>query len=87
MGFDWYRVPMEAVVDQAGRIVLPKFIRDALGLLPGTKVDISPYGAGVQVVPAGRTARLVEEDGVLVSEGETPVDDDMLFSLIDAGRR
>jgi AbrB family looped-hinge helix DNA binding protein len=87
MGFNWYRFPMEAVIDQAGRIVLPKLIRDALGLLPGTKVDISPYGAGVQVVPAGRTARLVEEDGVLVSEGETPVDDDVLFSLIDAGRR
>jgi AbrB family looped-hinge helix DNA binding protein len=87
MGSNWYRFPMEAVVDQAGRIVLPKAIRDALGLLPGTKVDISPYGAGVQVVPAGRTARLVEENGVLVSEGETPVDDDVLFSLIDAGRR
>jgi AbrB family looped-hinge helix DNA binding protein len=87
MGFNWYRFPMEAVVDQAGRIVLPKSIRDALGLLPGTKVDISPYGAGVQVVPAGRTARLVDEDGVLVSAGETPVDDDVLFSLIDAGRR
>lgn len=87
MGFNWYHLPMEAIVDQAGRIVLPKFIRDALGLLPGTKVDISPYGAGVQVVPAGRTARLVEENGVLVSAGETPVDDDMLFSLIDAGRR
>lgn len=87
MGFNWYRIPMEAIVDQAGRIVLPKSIRDALGLLPGTKVDISPYGAGVQVIPAGRTARLVEENGVLVSAGETPVDDDMLFSLIDAGRR
>jgi AbrB family looped-hinge helix DNA binding protein len=87
MGFDWYHFPMEAIVDQAGRIVLPKSIRDALGLLPGTKVDISPYGAGVQVVPAGRTARLVEENGVLVSAGETPVDDDILFSLIDAGRR
>jgi AbrB family looped-hinge helix DNA binding protein len=87
MGSRWYRFPMEAVVDQAGRIVLPKFIRDALGLLPGTKVDISPYGAGVQVVPAGRTARLVEENGVLVSAGETPVDDDILFGLIDAGRR
>ena len=78
---------MEAVVDQAGRIVLPKFIRDALSPLQGTKVDISPYGAGVQVVPAGRTARLVEEEGVLVSEGDTPVDDDILFSLIDVGRR
>jgi AbrB family looped-hinge helix DNA binding protein len=87
MGFNWYHFPMEATVDQAGRIVLPKLIRDALGLLPGTKVDISPYGAGVQIVPAGRTARLVEENGVLVSAGETPVDDDILFSLIDAGRR
>ena len=87
LGFQWYCFPMEAVVDQAGRIVLPKSIRDALGLLPGTKVDISPYGAGVQVLPAGRTARLVEEDGVLVSAGETPVDDDILFGLIDAGRK
>jgi len=87
VGSNWYRLPMEAVVDQAGRIVLPKFIRDMLGLLPGTKVDISPYGAGVQVVPAGRTARLVEEDGVLVAAGDTAVDDDILFGLIDAGRR
>jgi hypothetical protein len=50
-------------------------------------VDISPYGAGVQIVPAGRTARLVEEDGVLVSAGGTAVDDDVLFGLIDGGRR
>jgi AbrB family looped-hinge helix DNA binding protein len=87
MGSGWYRFPVEAVVDQAGRIVLPKSIRDALGLLPGTRVDVSPYGAGVQVIPAGRTARLIEENGVLVSVGETPVDDDILFSLIDAGRK
>ena len=78
---------MEAVIDQAGRIVLPKPIRDALGLLPGTRVDISAYGAGVQIVPAGRTARLIEEEGVLVAAGETPVDDDVLFALIDAGRK
>lgn len=78
---------MEAIIDQAGRIVLPKPIRDALGFLPGTKVDISPYGAGAQIVPAGRTARLIEEDGALVSAGETPVDDDVVFGLIDAGRK
>ena len=78
---------MEAVIDQAGRVVLPKPIRDALGLLPGTRVDISAYGAGVQIVPAGRTARLIEEDGALVAAGETPVDDDVLFALIDAGRK
>lgn len=86
VGSRWYRFPMEAVIDRAGRIVLPKPIRDALGLLPGTRVDISAYGAGVQVVPTGRTARLVEEAGVLVSAGDTPVDDDVVFALIDAGR-
>jgi AbrB family looped-hinge helix DNA binding protein len=77
---------MEAIVDQAGRVVLPKPIRDALGLLPGTKVDISPYGAGAQIIAAGRTARLIEEDGALVAAGETPVDDEVVFALIDAGR-
>jgi AbrB family looped-hinge helix DNA binding protein len=78
---------MEAVIDQAGRVVLPKPIRDALGLLPGTKVDITAYGAGAQLVPTGRTARLVDEDGVLVAASETEVDDSVLFALIDAGRK
>jgi AbrB family looped-hinge helix DNA binding protein len=87
LGFEWYSFPMEAVIDQAGRILVPKAIRDALGLVPGTKVDISPYGSGAQIIPAGRTARLVEEDGVLVAAGETPVDDEVVFALIDAGRR
>ena len=64
-----------------------KPIRDALGLLPGTKVDITPYGAGAQLLPAGRTARLIEEDGVLVADADTPVDDDTIFALIDAGRK
>jgi AbrB family looped-hinge helix DNA binding protein len=78
---------MEATIDQAGRVLLPKPLRDALGLLPGTKVDVSRYGAGVQIIPAGRTARLVEEDGALVATGETQIDDDVVFNLIDAGRR
>ncbi len=67
--------------------MLPKPIRDALGLLPGTKVDITPYGVGAQLLPAGRTARPVEEDGVLVADAETSVDDDTVFALIDAGRK
>lgn len=78
---------MEAIIDNAGRVVVPKPFRDALGLLPGTKVDISPYGAGVQVVPAGRTARLVDEGGQLVADAETLIDDDIVFALIDAGRK
>ena len=78
---------MEATIDHAGRIVVPKPLRDALGLTPGTKLDVSVYGAGLQIVPAGRTARLVEEDGVLVATGERRIDDDDVFALIDALRR
>ena len=78
---------METTVDSVGRIVVPKRLRDALGLKPGTVVDVSRYGAGLQVVPAGRTARIVEENGVLVATGETTIDDQDVFALIDAGRR
>ena len=79
--------PMEATIDSVGRIVVPKPLRDALGLTPGSKVDISRYGAGVQIVPAGRTARLVYEDGLLVATGDTVIDDAIVFGLIDSGRR
>jgi AbrB family looped-hinge helix DNA binding protein len=79
--------PMEATVDSVGRIVIPKALRQALGLHAGSTVDISRYGAGLQLVPTGRTARLVEEDGALVATGKTNIDDDVVFALIDSGRR
>lgn len=78
---------MKAVVDSAGRIVVPKPLRDALGLDSGSEVEISRYGAGLQLISAGRTAQLDEENGVLVATGETAIDDDTVFALIDAGRR
>jgi AbrB family looped-hinge helix DNA binding protein len=78
---------METTIDSAGRIVVPKPLRDALGLTPGSVLDISQYGAGLQITPGGRTARLVERDGELVFTAETKLTDAMMFALIDAGRR
>ena len=78
---------MEATIDSVGRIVVPKPLRDALGLTPGSTVDISRYGAGLQLLPTGRTARLVDECGVLVATGDTVIDDEIVFGLVDSGRR
>jgi len=78
---------MKTSIDSVGRIVVPKALRDALGLTAGSTVDISRYGAGLQLIPTGRTAQLVEESGVLVATGETTVDDDVIFGLLDSGRR
>ncbi|MDQ1122773.1 AbrB/MazE/SpoVT family DNA-binding domain-containing protein [Microbacterium trichothecenolyticum] len=79
---------MELTIDSGGRIVLPKALRDVYGLLPGTVVDISAYGSGLQITPGGRTARLVrDDDGRLVAQGDTPVSDDVVSALLDSGRR
>jgi hypothetical protein len=50
-------------------------------------VDVSEYGGGLHVTPVSRTARLEERDGRLVAVADTPVTDDDVLSLIDAGRR
>lgn len=79
---------MEATIDSVGRILLPKIVRDALGLMPGAKVDVSTYGGCVQITPGGRTAQLVRSaGGRLVAHSDTKVTDDALFALIDSGRR
>jgi len=78
---------MKASMDSVGRVVVPKPLRDAIGLEPGSEVDITRYGAGLQLVPTGRTARVVLEGGVPVVTGDTRIDDGTVFGLLDAGRR
>ncbi|MGI8524101.1 MAG: AbrB/MazE/SpoVT family DNA-binding domain-containing protein [Nocardioides sp.] len=78
---------MEATVDSAGRVLIPKALREALGIKPGGLIDLSVYGDGLHLVPGGRTASLVEDDGVLVVDGTSAFGDEEMFALIDAGRR
>lgn len=76
---------MKAVIDRTGRILVPKGLREAHGFAPGSTVDISWYGDGLRIILGGRTARLEHDpDGRLVSRGETPINDDDFFALIDA---
>lgn len=78
---------METSIDSMGRVVVPKPLRDALGLTPGSVVDVSLYGAGLQLTPSGRTARLRTLDGRLVAESASIIDDDVVFGLIDNLRK
>jgi AbrB family looped-hinge helix DNA binding protein len=79
---------MKATIDSGGRLLLPKKFRDLLGLTPGSTVDVSLYGSGLQITPGGRTARLERDSGGrLVAQSETVVTDEIMFGLIDSGRR
>ena len=78
---------MKTKVDDVGRIVVPKPLRDRLGLAAGTIVDVTLYGDGLHVAPSGRTARIESRDGKLVAVSDTEVTDDDVFDLIDSIRR
>ena len=78
---------MEAIIDQVGRVVVPKALRDRLGLSAGSTVDISLYGDGLHLAPAGRTAKLERRNGKLVAVSETTISDDDVLGLIDSIRR
>jgi AbrB family looped-hinge helix DNA binding protein len=78
---------VRATVDQVGRIVLPKALRDRLGLTPGTIVDVSVYGDGLHIAPGGRTARLERHDGVLVAVSDSVISDDDVNDIVDSIRR
>lgn len=78
---------MKTTIDAAGRLVVPKVFRDRLGLEPGTVIDVSQYGAGLQLTLVGPTARLRNVRGKLVAESETVLTDDDVFALIDSDRK
>jgi len=77
---------MKATIDKAGRLVIPKPLRDRLGLVPG-EVEVTADGAGLHVEPfAGDD--LEDEDGRLITPAVgSPVDDDLVRALRDADQR
>jgi AbrB family looped-hinge helix DNA binding protein len=60
---------MKTMLDRFGRVVVPKEIRDRLGLKPGTEIEIDEHGNEVLLKPAEHGTPLQLEDGVLVFTG------------------
>jgi AbrB family looped-hinge helix DNA binding protein len=62
-----------ATIDAAGWVMIPKHIRDAVGLSPGTAVEVVVRDGAILLVPVIAPMRLVERGGGLVAEPETPL--------------
>jgi AbrB family looped-hinge helix DNA binding protein len=80
---------MTITIDGAGRVVIPKPMRDALGLAAGVPLTITTDGVGVRIEPEARGGRVVDLDGelVVVSSSGRPITDREIREALDAGRR
>jgi len=73
-------------MDQAGRLVIPKALREQSGITPGD-VDISLDGAAIRIEGVARDD-LVEEDGLLLlPSGGPEIDADTVRELRLADQR
>lgn len=78
---------MRTTIDAAGRLVIPKKLRDAVGLGEGlADVDVTVEGAGLRIEPLAG-GQLVLEDGILVVAKRGPtITDETIRDLVDADR-
>lgn len=81
---------MRTTIDVGGRVVIPKSIRDHLGMSPGTVVEVAQRDGHIEIAPIEAAVRLVEVDGALVARSTDelpPLTDDIVRETIERTRR
>jgi len=81
---------MRTTIDPAGRLVIPKRIRDRLGLRGNEQVEITERDGRIEIEPAPTEVDLVREGSVLVARPDRalpPLTDDIVRETLDRVRR
>lgn len=61
---------MRTTIDKAGRVVIPREIRERVGIVGPAEVEISDDDGAVRIEPVDvGSAELIEKNGVLVIKG------------------
>ena len=81
---------MQVTIDAAGRLVIPKPLRERIGLTPGAVLELTEVGDHLEVRPAGRQVRIEVVDGRPVArapEDAPPLTAGEVRGLIERDRR
>lgn len=79
---------MRTTIDAAGRLVVPKPLRDELGFAPGTELELAVVDGHLEVATPSRVR--VEEGPFgprLVADGAEALSAEQVRALIERGRR
>jgi AbrB family looped-hinge helix DNA binding protein len=77
---------MRATVDKAGRLLLPKPLRDRVGLRPG-EVNVFADGAGLRIEPIAGDELEARDGRLVVPSSGTAIDDDLVRALRHSNQR
>ncbi len=70
-------------MDKAGRVILPKPLRDRLGLHAGSDLEIQETPEGLTLKSAERQPSMVKEHGLWVHTGKLPREFDIVQAIRD----
>jgi AbrB family looped-hinge helix DNA binding protein len=74
---------MTLKIDKAGRVVLPKPIRDRLGLHAGSDLEVEETPDGVTLKPSARQPSMIKKQGLWVHTGKVPAGFDIAQAIRD----
>lgn len=52
---------IQTTIDSAGRLVLPKIVRDEAGILPGMALRVRVQDGRIEIEPVAREVRIVQK--------------------------
>ena len=64
---------MQITIDKAGRIVLPKKLRESFNLFPGASLEVDSDGEEIRLRTVSKEPSLIEKNGFLVHHGTEQV--------------
>lgn len=79
-------IAMKATIDKVGRLVIPRPLRERIGLAGGGTVEIDIDGSDLRIRPVAGSRLREEGDLLVIPRAGIAIDDTRVRELIDADR-
>jgi AbrB family looped-hinge helix DNA binding protein len=88
MPLQWYFCGMKTTIDAAGRLVVPKPLREELGFAPGMELELDAVDGRLEVaVPSRVRVEQGPRGARFVADGDAALTAEQVRAVIERGRR